>query len=336
MKRYNNLYGSIIDKDNIRLAHKNARKGKTSYTEVKEVDDNIERYIDILHSMLSLGTYSPSAYTMFKKNDKGKIREIYKLPYFPDRIVHHAILQVLEPIWKKVLVKQTYQSIRGRGVTKCKRDLEKSLGRLNYENTWCVKIDVEKFYPSVDNSILKVIVAKKIKCYKTLGLLYKIIDSMQGLPIGNYISQYLGNLYLAYMDHYILSIPSVLTYSRYCDDIVVIVRSKANAKMILNLLNSYLNDKLKLKIKSNKQYFCIMYRGIDYVGFVFTSKGVRLRKTIVSKFKRASRVNDDLVMSSYYGWLLECHSATLWLKYYKGSKKYVRIEESYRFRACEV
>lgn len=332
MKRYNNLYGSIIDKDNIRLAHKNARKGKTSYTEVREVDDNVEKYVDILYSMLSLGTYSPSRYTMFKKNDKGKIREIYKLPYFPDRIVHHAILQVLEPIWKKVLIKQTYQSIRGRGVTKCKRDLEKALGVLDYKSTWCVKIDVEKFYPSVDNSILKIIVAKKIKCYKTLGLLYKIIDSMQGLPIGNYISQYLGNLYLAYMDHYILNIPSVLTYSRYCDDIVVIVRSKANAQMILAILHDYLKDKLKLKIKSNKQYFCIMYRGIDYVGFVFTSKGVRLRKTIVSKFKRASRVNDDLVMSSYYGWLLECHSATLWLKYYKGSKVY-GIKESYRLRA---
>ena len=83
MKRYNNLYGSIIDKDNIRLAHKNARKGKTSYTEVKEVDDNIERYVDILHSMLSLGTYSPSAYTMFKKYYKGskkyvRIEESYR------------------------------------------------------------------------------------------------------------------------------------------------------------------------------------------------------------------------------------------------------------------
>ena len=70
MKRYNNLYGSIIDKDNIRLAHKNARKGKTSYTDVMEVDDSIEKYVDTLHNMLSLGTYSPSAYTMFKKNDK--------------------------------------------------------------------------------------------------------------------------------------------------------------------------------------------------------------------------------------------------------------------------
>ncbi len=336
MKRYNNLYGSIIDKDNIRLAHKNARKGKTSYTEVREVDDNIEKYVDMLHSMLSLGTYSPSAYTMFKKNDKGKIREIYKLPYFPDRIVHHAILQVLEPIWKKVLIKQTYQSIRGRGVTKCKRDLEKSLDKLNYDNTWCVKIDVEKFYPSVDNSILKIIVAKKIKCYKTLGLLYKIIDSMQGLPIGNYISQYLGNLYLAYMDHYILDIPNVIAYSRYCDDIVVIVNSKADAKMILSILDTYLNEKLNLKIKRNKQYFCTTQRGIDYVGFVFTSTGVRLRKTIVSKFKKASKIDNDLVMSSYYGWLLECQSVALWLKYYKGSKKYVRIEESYRFRACEV
>ena len=138
------------------------------------------------------------------------------------------------------------------------------------------------------------------------------------------------------MDHYILDIPNVLAYSRYCDDIVVIVNSKADAKMILNILHNYLNDKLNLRIKRNEQYFCISQRGIDYVGFVFTSTGVRLRKTIVSKFKKASKIDNVLVMSSYYGWLLECHSTALWLKYYKGSKKYVRIEESYRFRACEV
>lgn len=325
MKRYNYLYELIKDKDNLRLAHINARKGKKHYSEVKEVDANLEKYIDKLYDMLDTMTYTPSEYTMFTKLDKGKIREIYKLPYFPDRIIHHAILQVLEPIWKKVLVNQTYQSIKGRGTQKCKRDLEAKLNKLDYSETWCTKIDVEKFYPSVKNEILKVIIRKKIKCKFTLELLDKLIDSMEGLPIGNYISQYLGNLYLAYMDHYILSLPGVLIYSRYCDDIVVAIRSKKDAKSILETLRVYLQGKLQLKIKYNEQYFLISCRSIDFVGFVFGSNGVRLRKSIATSFKRASSVNKQEVVSSYYGWVKECKAERLWNKYYIGDKEYARI-----------
>ena len=95
MKRHGNLFEKIIGKDNIRLAHKNARKGKTFYSEVKDIDLNLEYYVDEIHNMLVNKTYEVGEYKMFKKNDKGQIREIYKLDYYPDRIIHHAILQVL-------------------------------------------------------------------------------------------------------------------------------------------------------------------------------------------------------------------------------------------------
>ena len=105
MKRHGNLFEKIVDKDNIRLAHKNARKGKAFYSEVKDIDLNLEYYVDEIHNMLVNKTYEVGEYKMFKKNDKGKIREIFKLDYYPDRIIHHAILQVLEPIWKSILIK---------------------------------------------------------------------------------------------------------------------------------------------------------------------------------------------------------------------------------------
>ena len=114
MKRHGNLFDKIINKDNLRLAHKNSRKGKTHYKEVKTIDENIDKYIDQLHYMLKEGLYTVGEYKMFVKNDKGKLREIYKLDYWPDSVIHHAILQILEPIWKPMLIKHTYQSIKCR------------------------------------------------------------------------------------------------------------------------------------------------------------------------------------------------------------------------------
>ena len=131
MKRVGNLYHKIYDIDNIKLAHKNARKGKTHYVEVIEVDNNIEYYCNLLQETLKNRTFQNSPYEVFIKQDKNKTRTIYKLPYFPDRILHHAILQVLEPIWKKTFIKNTYQSIKGRGVHRAKRDLDKEDLRTN-------------------------------------------------------------------------------------------------------------------------------------------------------------------------------------------------------------
>ena len=110
MKRHGNLFEKIVNKDNIRLAHKNARKGKTFYSEVKDIDLNLDYYVDEIHDMLVNKTYEVGEYKMFKKNDKGKIREIYKLDYYPDRIIHHAILQILEPIWKGMFRRDFLQS----------------------------------------------------------------------------------------------------------------------------------------------------------------------------------------------------------------------------------
>lgn len=321
MKRHGNLFDKIADKDNIRLAHKNARKGKTFYAEVQKIDADIDRYVDEIHNMLVEGTYTVSEYKMFIKNDKGKIREIYKLDYYPDRIIHHAILQVLEPIWKPMLINSTYQSIKGRGVKACKRSVEKCIKKNKDKELWVLKLDIKKFYPSVNNEILKLIISKKIKCKKTLELLYCIIDSMNGLPIGNYISQYLGNIYLMYLDQLIKSLPIVVGYFRYCDDIIVFSNSKDNIKEICAIITKYLESELKLSAKNNVQYFNLNKRHLDFVGYVFISNGkVRLRSSIIKRMKNALVENKTESVSAYYGWVLESKAFGLWNKYYKGDK----------------
>lgn len=109
MKRYNGLFDKIVDLDNIILAHQNARKGKTHYREVKMVDKNPEHYALLIRDMLINNTYEVGEYDiMIRTVDSGKTRNIYRLDYYPHRIIHHAIIQVLEPIWTKTLISDTY------------------------------------------------------------------------------------------------------------------------------------------------------------------------------------------------------------------------------------
>lgn len=323
MKRHGNLFDKIISKDNLRLAHKNSRKGKTHYKEVKTIDENIDKYINELHYMLKEELYTVGEYKRFVKNDKGKLREIYKLDYWPDRVIHHAILQILEPIWKPMLIKHTYQSIKGRGVKQCKIDVHKCIKKNTNKDLWVLKVDINKFYPSIDNVILKEIVRKKIKCKKTLLLLDKIIDSKDGLPIGNYISQYLGNMYLMYLDQYIKTKEATVGYFRYCDDIVIMSDNKANIKRLYKELKTYIESRLNLKIKKNDQYFRLKSRKLDFVGFVFNCNGnVKLRKIIKKNMIKSLKSNNVKSHSAYYGWVLESRAFSIWNKYYKGDKKY--------------
>ena len=321
MKRVGNLYHKICDIENIKLAHKNARKGKTHYTEVKEIDNNLDYYCELLQKTLQNNTFKNSPYEIFTKKDKGKVRTIYKLPYFPDRILHHAILQVLEPIWKKTFIKNTYQSIKGRGIHKAKSDVCKAIKSFkNSDEVYYGQIDIQKFYPSINNDIMIDIVAKKIKCKDTLSLLKEIIYSTEGLPIGNYISQYLGNLYLTYLDHYIKEKIGIKYYFRYCDDIVLLDTCVLNIKLNIKLIKDKIKE-LNLKVKGNVK-ISDLSKGLDYLGFVFKRRNVLLRKSIASAFKAAALnfINNPNTKSlnsviSYNGWVIASNSYNLWKKY---------------------
>jgi len=312
LKRYGNLYEKICSIENIRLAHKNARKDKTFYKEVKMVDENEDYYLGKILFTLIDKTFVNSKYTTFIKKDKGKIREIHKLPYYPDRIIHHAIMQILEPIWKPVLINDTYQSIKGRGTHKAKSKIQQRLRKCDLP--YCLKIDVQKFYPSVNNTKMKGIIRKKIKCKDTLWLLDTIIDSTEGLPIGNYISQYLGNLYLTYLDHYIKEDLKIKNYYRYCDDMVLLHMDKEYLQYCLGKIKEYLGV-LDLKIKSNYQVFPTYVRGLDFIGFRFFKTYTLLRKSIALNFKRSFSIRYTKALNrvmSYWGWVKSADAFNLW------------------------
>lgn len=314
MKRYGNLFNKIVDIDNIKLAHKNASKRKKHYIEVKMVDSDINYYCELIQNMLINKTYTVSEYKIKYKKDKNKVRKLYILPYFPDRIIQHAIMQVIESIWKKTLINDTFQSIKGRGIHKAKKRVEEAIR--THKPEYVLKIDVNKFYPSITNDVLKQVVRKKIKCKDTLYLLDNIITSNAELPIGNYMSQYLGNITMSSMDHSMKEIHKCKMYYRYCDDIVIL-GDKEDLRIYLWYLNKYLYS-IKLTIKRNYQIGKVNDGRVDFVGFVFMYRYTRLRKAIVKKLVKATETS----IPSYFGWVKSCRARGLWYKHIKVKRSF--------------
>lgn len=319
MKRIGNLYEQIISVENLQLADKKARKGKTHSYGVISHDKNQKENIRKLHKSLESGKFDTSPYVRFTIHDP-KEREIFKLPYYPDRIVHHAIMNVMEPIWVSCLIKNTYSCIKGRGVHGAVRDLKKDLMAYPNDTKYCLKIDVRKFYPSIDNTILKTIIRKKIKDVKLLKLLDNIIDSTEGVPIGNYLSQYFANLYLCYFDHWMKEEIHCKFYYRYADDAVILNSSKEVLHEILDMIKAYFRDVLHLTLNDNYQIFPIKSRGIDFIGYRFYHTHTLLRKRIKQSFFRKiaklnklnlSKAEYKQAICSYKGWLSYCNSHNL-------------------------
>lgn len=292
MKRIGNLFERIISIDNLMLADANARKGKLHSYGVMLHDKNKDANLKNLHQQLKDHTFRTSKYHIFTIYEP-KAREIYQLPYFPDRIVHHAIMNVMESIWVGLFTKDTYSCIKNRGIHKCAKDVRFALKNDPDGTRYCLKIDVRKFYPSIDHAILKRLVRRKIKDAELLWLLDEIIDSTpNGVPIGNYLSQYFANLYLAYFDHWLKETKRVKYYWRYADDIVILASSKDYLHELMHEIRAYMRDNLKLKIKGNYQVFPVDVRGIDFLGFVFRHTHTLLRKSIKKKLcRRVARLN---------------------------------------------
>lgn len=331
MKRYGNLYAKIYDMDNLYLAHYNARRGKGFYKEVRMVEKDVPYYLSEIQKMLINKTYKTSEYDIFTKNDGIKERTIYKLPYYPDRIVHWAIIQVIEPILLRYFTADTYSAIPWRGIHYGWKRVQNDLTKHKDECTYCLKFDIKKFYPSINHDILKAKYRRLFKDKDLLWLLDEIIDSVdddQGIPIGNYISQYSGNFYLAEFDHWIKEIKGVKFYHRYMDDIVIFGDNKEKLHDLFYDISDYLKDNLKLTIKENWQIFPTFVRGVDFLGYRFFGDHILLRKRTAKRFKRKMLKirktldngneladKDVLTIASYKGWLKYCNSYGLQKKY---------------------
>lgn len=346
MKRIGNIYPKIYDMENLQRAFKvaekkakqQAKKSKEKERQYLEIKNNKDFYLKQLQESLINKTYKTSKYKVFKKYDSGKVRKITDLPFYPDRITHWALMFHIEPIFSRLFIHDTYAAIAGKGSHKALYKLHKFMK--DKEGTkYCLKLDIKKYFNNIDKEALKQMLRRYIKCKDTLWLLDEIIDSYpQGIPIGNYTSQYFGNFFLTRLDHWLKEEKRVKYYLRYMDDMIILASTKAELHKLKNDIAEYIKP-LGLELKHNYQVFPTEVRGVDYVGYRSFCEFTLLRKCTKKRMKKAARVikrraenKQDLTsknigaFASYNGILKHCSSFHLRQNSLSQVEKYIKKE----------
>jgi hypothetical protein len=278
--------------------------------------------------MLIDKTYVHSPYTIktIRDGPSQKERQIFKPRYYPDQIVHWALMLQLQELIMHGMYEYSCGSIPGRGTSYGQKFLRRWLDK-DYKGTkYCLKMDISKFYPSIDLDLLKEMLRGRIKDQDCLWLLGQIIDSNpKGLPIGNYTSQWLSNFFLQGLDHFIKEKLGAKYYLRYIDDLVILESNKRKLHQMRKDIGAYL-VKLHLLLKGDWQVFLITKRAIDFLGLRFFRDKTILRKRNalrirrrIEKIHRKPELNyrDACAVVSYWGWIKRSDSFNFYNRYVK-------------------
>lgn len=286
MKRHGDLWEKIVNPNNLYRAYRAARRGKGWRRAVKGFERNINGNLLALQKLLCTGQFNTAEYKSRFVYEPKK-REIYTLPFYPDRIAQHALIQVVGPIWDGVMIYDSYACREGKGMHEASRKTMSHVRQYKY----CLKADISKFYPSIDHEILLAIIRKKIKCKQTLALIENIVRSYPGgknTPIGNYTSQWFGNLYMNELDAAIKQFHCIKPYIRYCDDFVVFSDNKAYLHSLKLWIEEFLSKNLMLRF--SKWSIFPVSQGVDFLGYRHFPQKVLLRKSTATRVKRRMRL----------------------------------------------
>lgn len=282
MKTVINLYDKITEFDNIVHAYYKAMKHKRYKQDVTHFRFNQERELISIYKNLLNKSYTPGPYKVFTILDP-KERMISAAP-FRDRVVHHALCNIIEPIFEKTFIFDSYANRKGKGThAAIKRYHDYAL-----KFPYVLKADIKKFFPSIDHEILKAEIRRKIACKDTLDLIDSIIDASnpqedhaiyfpgddlftpstlrRGIPIGNLTSQFWANVYLNRFDHYIKETLRVPGYIRYVDDFVLFAQDKSTLNKLKEEISLYL-QRLRLLLHPKKTHIYRVKDGVPFLGF---------------------------------------------------------------------
>lgn len=272
--------------DNLYLAYELARKGKRWQRAVQAFETDVEGNLLRLQDALVQHTFHTSAYQT-KQIFEPKERTIYILPFYPDRIVQHALMNIIEPIWDGLMLADSYACRKGKGLHAGSR---RTMGMVR-RNAYCLKCDISKFYPSIDHTVAMGIIERKIKDRDVLWLFCDILGSVPGgqnVPIGNYTSQWIGNLYLNELDTYVKQVLGVKDYVRYCDDFLLFHNDKRQLGAWAEKVKTFCAERLKLRLSK-----CDLFpssRGVDFLGYRHFPAGyLLLRKSTAKRMQRRVR-----------------------------------------------
>ena len=290
MKRADNLFDQITDLENLKSAYLKALKGKR-YTPAALIYGNkVDENLFSLKIRLENEIYNHGKYRQFKIYDP-KERVITAVS-FEDRIIHHAIMLILEPVFEKQFVFHTYACRKGKGTHKAVEYVSKKAKQCEY----FLKLDVRKYFDNVNHTVLKTKLRRIIKDEKCLKLLFSIIDSYgegdKQLPIGNLTSQFFANFYLSAMDHLVLEKLKPQGYVRYMDDVIIFDNSKNSLLEMYRTLNTYVATELQLTFKQPVINKCV--NGIPFLGFFIRRNSISiLSKNWNRKLKKVAKLDKN-------------------------------------------
>lgn len=259
---------------------------------------NLEENLIHIQNQLVWKTYKTGRYRQFYIYEPKK-RVIMALPFY-DRVVHHALCNVIEPIFEICFIYDSYACRKGKGTHAAANRVTKFLRYLRdrHVTVYCLKGDIAKYFPSIDHHILKGIIRGKIACADTLWLIDEIIDSTgdeKGIPIGNLTSQLFANIYLNELDYFVKYNLRCKYYLRYMDDFVILHYDKAFLRDVLDKIKDFLVDRLRLTLNKKTQIFPVHVRGVDFVGYRIWPDYRLLRKANVKRMRRKLRKLKKLV-----------------------------------------
>jgi RNA-directed DNA polymerase len=265
MKRTGNLYGSICEPKNLRLAFYKAAKGRQDRAEIIQYRSSLDLNLKLLHQQLVSENLEIGDYHFFRIRDP-KPRHICAAA-FPERVLHHAVMNVCEPVLDRYAIVDSYACQKGKGSIKALYRAQKAMQSTH----WYLKLDIRRFFASIDQSVMLRLLKRRIKDKSVLRLFSQVLDSYQtepgkGMPIGNLISQHLSNLYLGYFDHWVKETLRVRHYVRYMDDFVLFSESKNELEAWLVEIEEFLGNQLKLTLKQGTQLNRCRF-GLPFLGY---------------------------------------------------------------------
>ena len=304
MKRYGHLWEDIISFSNLFSAYQKAIKGRRSKENVATFIFHAENELLKLHEELITKAYHPGPYKTFLIYDKKK-RLISSAP-FRDRVVHHALCNVIEPIFEKSFIFDLYSNRKGKGIHRAvKRAREYAR-----QSSYVLKCDIRKYFPSIDHLVLKQIIRRKLKCPDTLHLVDLLIDGSnpqvrvldyfpgddlftpvqrsKGLPIGNQTSQFFSNVYMSPLDHFVKETLGVKGYVRYVDDFLLFGAEKKVLWCIRDEVQRFLNE-YRLKLKPNGVTLFRVPDGFTFLGYRIFPHTILVNRTAILRFRRKAK-----------------------------------------------
>ncbi len=294
-KTFKNIYGQIYDFANLYAAYLRARRGKRYRHEVLRFSRDLEPNLIQIQNELVWKTYHTGRYREFFVYEP-KRRPVAALP-FRDRVVQHAIVSVIEPIWENRFVYDSYacRPTRGThaGADRAQAFLRKVKRR--HGKVYVLKADISKYFASIDHGVLKRLLRKRIACGDTLSLLDGIIVSTPGptgIPIGNLTSQLFANIYLHELDEYVKYDLREHFYVRYMDDFVIIHHDKQHLQRLRVAIESFLWDRLRLRTNAKTQVFpvgLVRGRALDFLGYRIWPTHRKLRKGSIKRMRHRLR-----------------------------------------------